>query len=184
MLPVQLKPKNDPELQSKLIVEIPNVLNDVQIEQLRLYTQSEYSGLHRRGSKDINTNASFYTCQVHPLDHEIYNILDPIWSIYKHELQFIEPYEIKSYVEGDLFSYHNDTYLNLDEQVARKLNLIIQLSDENEYEGGDLLINEYECSRKKGTAIIFPSNLYHCVTMITKGTRYSLIGHGWGPYHI
>ena len=182
MLPVQLKPKNDPELQSKLIVEIPNVLNDVQIEQLRLYTQSEYSGLHRRGSKDINTNASFYTCQVHPLDHEIYNILDPIWSIYKHELQFIEPYEIKSYVEGDLFSYHNDTYLNLDQHVARKLNLIIQMSDDNEYEGGDLELilgadkDTIKMPRKKGKLIMFPSYIIHQVTPVTKGQRHSLVG--------
>ena len=35
----------------------------------------------------------------------------------------------------------------------------------------------YECKeiRPQGSIIIFPSFTYHCVTPITKGTRYSLV---------
>jgi predicted 2-oxoglutarate/Fe(II)-dependent dioxygenase YbiX len=184
MLTVQNKPTNDIDSLSKYIIEVPNVLNTEQIENLKSYAHSEHSGLHRRGSKDKKTVASFYTCQVHPFIHEIYNILAPVWNIYEHQLSFIEPYEFKSYIEGDLFEYHTDVYFNLEKKVDRKLNLIVQLSDDNDYEGGDLLINNFKCSRKKGTATLFPACLYHCVTPITKGTRYSIIGHGWGPYQI
>ena len=184
MLAIRNKPTNDPDSFSKFIIEVPDVLNTEQIETLKSYAHSEHSGLHRRGSKDRNTIASFYTCQVHPFVHEIYNILAPVWNNYEHQLSFIEPYEIKSYIEGDLFDYHTDSYVNLIQHVNRKLNLLVQLSDENEYEGGDLLVNQFKCSRKKGTAILFPAHLFHCVTPITKGTRYSLIGHGWGPYQI
>ena len=184
MITVQGKPTNDLESLLQYIIEVPDVLYKEQIDRLKLYHHSDYSGLHRRGSKDKNTTASFYTCQVHPFNHEIYEVLDSIWNKYEHHLSFIEPYEIKSYIEGDLFEYHTDVYFNLEKKVDRKLNLIVQLSDDNDYEGGDLLINNFQCSRKKGTDILFPACLYHCVTPITKGTRYSLIGHGWGPYQI
>lgn len=184
MLTVQNKPKNEPGSLSKHIIEIPDVLSNEQIDRLKAYANGSTSGLHRRGSKDMFTTASFYTCQVYRLDDEIYEILAPIWSNYEHQLSFIEPYEIKSYVEGDLFEYHTDSYFNLSQKVDRKLNLIIQMSDSDEYEGGDLMVGHFQCSRKKGTAIMFPACGLHCITPITKGTRYSLIGHGWGPYHI
>lgn len=182
MLPVQLKPKIDYEF-SKYVREIPDALSIHQINRLRQYANSDISGWHRRGSKDKNTNASFYTCQVHPLHDELYEILNPLWSEYKN-ITFIEPYEIKSYVEGDLFEYHHDAYFNLDKCVDRKLNLIIQMSDPSEYDGGDLVVGKHVCSRMRGTAVFFPASLLHCVTEVTRGTRYSLIGHGWGPYHI
>jgi predicted 2-oxoglutarate/Fe(II)-dependent dioxygenase YbiX len=184
MLTAITKPKNGPNSSLKFIIEVPDVLSAEQIENLKLYAHHEHSGLHRRGSKDKDTIASFYTCQVHPLDHELYNILAPIWDNYNHQLSFIEPYEIKSYIEGDMFEYHTDSYINLDQRVNRKLNLIVQMSDDNDYGGGDLLANEFKCSRQKGTAILFPAHVFHCITPITKGTRYSLIGHGWGPYQI
>lgn len=183
MLPVELKPKIDYDF-STYVTEIPNALDITQINRLREYAHSDISGLHRRGSKDRNTDASFYTCQVHPLHDEIYEILDPLWEQYKSNLSFIEPYEIKSYVEGDLFDYHTDSYVNLVRNVDRKMNLIIQLSDTNEYDGGDLLVGRYQCTRQQGNAIFFPACLMHCVTKVTRGTRYSLIGHGWGPHQI
>ena len=35
----------------------------------------------------------------------------------------------------------------------------------------------YECKeiRPQGSMIVFPSYTYHCVTPVTKGTRYSLV---------
>jgi len=61
----------------------------------------------------------------------------------------------------------------------RKVSLTIQLSDPDEYEGGDLEIwtgGEFKTiERKQGCAIIFPSFLMHRVTPITKGIRRSLV---------
>ena len=64
----------------------------------------------------------------------------------------------------------------------RKLSITIQLSDSDEYEGGDFVFTkdipspDAELIRKKGTIIVFPSFLYHQVMPVTKGTRYSLVG--------
>lgn len=180
MLPIRPKPTVRYNY-TDFITVIPNVLGHAQIKRLRDYMHSDISGIHRRGSKDKNTNASFNTCQVHPLNDELYGILDHLWTPYT-EINFIEPYELKEYIEGDEFDYHVDTYINLYEKIERKMNLIIQLSDSNEYEGGDLVVGDYTCSRQLGDCIIFPACLHHAVKNIVSGTRYSLIGHGWGPY--
>ncbi|MFT7073376.1 MAG: PKHD-type hydroxylase [Patiriisocius sp.] len=63
--------------------------------------------------------------------------------------------------------------------------MTIQLSDPNDYEGGDLrfMINKeiVNAPKEKGTIIIFPSFIMHRVTPITKGTRQSIVGWVSGP---
>ena len=68
----------------------------------------------------------------------------------------------------------------------RKLSVAINLSDETEYEGGDL---EFDSStpekikniitpnngKSKGTVVVFPSSVWHRVKPVTKGTKYSLV---------
>lgn len=67
----------------------------------------------------------------------------------------------------------------------RKLSISIQLSDEKDYEGGELqfqIVREpFSVTKKKGTAIIFPSFLQHRVLPVTKGERLSLVCWISGP---
>jgi|APGre2960657373_1045057.scaffolds.fasta_scaffold22206_3 PKHD-type hydroxylase len=63
----------------------------------------------------------------------------------------------------------------------RKLSIIIQLTDPETYEGGDLeLLSSIEhpicLPKSRGTLIAFPSFQLHRVTPVTKGTRNSLVG--------
>ena len=63
--------------------------------------------------------------------------------------------------------------------------MTINLSDPNNYEGGDLKIDTKDLSEEsvhtltqikpQGSLVVFPSYLYHQVTPVTKGTRYSLV---------
>ena len=57
--------------------------------------------------------------------------------------------------------------------------LMKQISDPTDYKGGFLQFQHAHKSTavesSQGTVIIFPSNLYHEVTPITEGTRYSLV---------
>jgi len=66
----------------------------------------------------------------------------------------------------------------------RKISITVQLSDPDEYEGGDFefLIGKeiIKLPRKKGCAIVFPSYFLHRVTPVTKGTRKSLVLWGSG----
>ncbi len=98
-------------------------------------------------------------------------------------LGFHQELQLTRYSEGDFFDWHLD--FGAGEISARKLSMTIQLSDPNDYEGGDLqfMINKeiVNTPRKKGTIVIFPSFIIHRVTPITKGTRQSIVGWVSGP---
>jgi PKHD-type hydroxylase len=69
----------------------------------------------------------------------------------------------------------------------RKISITIQMSESDEYEGGELLIslggglkdgsfkNNLVCPRGGGVGVLFPSYMMHKVSPITKGTRKSLV---------
>lgn len=67
----------------------------------------------------------------------------------------------------------------------RKLSLIVQLSDPEDYEGGDLhLFTDRDfvpAFKARGEAVLFPSWTPHMVSPITKGTRYALATWVCGP---
>lgn len=63
--------------------------------------------------------------------------------------------------------------------IVRKLSISVQLSDPQDYEGGDLVVtisgSEDVLPKEKGKLIAFPSYVLHQVKPVTKGTRYSLV---------
>ena len=68
----------------------------------------------------------------------------------------------------------------------RKLSFSIQLSDDNEYTGGDLRFHYIKTQpeiapRTRGKIIFFPTWTVHDVTQVTQGIRYSLVGWVNGP---
>jgi len=69
---------------------------------------------------------------------------------------------------------------------VRKLSITINLNEPGEYDGGNLKFDFgphasgkrfHECTeiRPQGSIIVFPSYVYHQVTPVTRGTRYSLV---------
>lgn len=71
-------------------------------------------------------------------------------------------------------------------ELVRKLSFSLQLSDEDEYKGGDLQIMDesesmYEVPKKKGLLVCFDSRARHRVTKVTSGRRKSLVGWVVGP---
>jgi PKHD-type hydroxylase len=69
--------------------------------------------------------------------------------------------------------------------IVRKLSITVQLSDPNDYEGGELnLIYDGDptvISKEQGYLSVFPSYMLHQVQPVTKGTRYSLVCWVSGP---
>ena len=127
---------------------------------------------------------SFKTCLL-PMDHVIHSTLQDVWvdasSFIGTTIDFVEPYELKQYGAGDFFGKHTDNYNSLSKDIDRKITMSIQLSDDEDYVGGDLLVLSQSYSRKKGSIIAFPSLLTHQVNPILKGDRWSLISWAWGP---
>jgi len=87
------------------------------------------------------------------------------------------------------YNTHIDSFAGKGEMYDRKLSMTIQLSDSNEYEGGDfefdndILPNSFDKNiiREKGRVLIFPSFLPHKVKPVTKGIRKSLVTWIEGP---
>lgn len=75
------------------------------------------------------------------------------------------------------YSDHTDKLLR---GKVRKLTMVIQLTDPEEYEGGELELclggKPFVVSKEQGTLVTFPSYNLHRVQATTKGTRHSLVG--------
>ena len=86
--------------------------------------------------------------------------------------------------QGGHYDWHQDVNWNGQIDIDRKISITVQLSNENEYDGGNFEFDELETNtnfKLKGTIIIFPSYLRHRVTPVTSGVRKSLVAWFSGP---
>ena len=120
-------------------------------------------------------------------------------------MEMIEPYVIKAnhfagwnfqwepvqqiqfakYEVGDHYGWHRDTAIPFRKDgKIRKLSITVGLNDD--YEGGEMYIDslkdywkqnpqKLEKLQKAGSICVFPSDRWHKVDKVTKGTRYSLV---------
>ena len=84
---------------------------------------------------------------------------------------------------GQLAAGFSDNH-NMWDKV-RKISMTVNLTNPNNYAGGNLKFDYGHHNAKRfhvckeirpaGSIIVFPSYLHHCVTPVTRGTRYSLV---------
>lgn len=131
-------------------------------------------------------------------DWKFQKLFDTLWktqiqanvdffNIHVNRLEYVQFAEYDSSNEGE-YKEHVDTFwMNNDPTHHRKISCVLQLSDPNDYEGGELEItgsanppdpNDYKA---QGTFIYFPSVLSHRALPVTKGTRYSIAAWFEGP---
>ena len=118
-----------------------------------------------------------------------------------------ESMQYTQYGPGQFYGWHNDAgiagaykpqsvgnrqeglandFLNENIELVRKLSFVLQLSDPDDYEGGNLqLLDEggasYFAPRKRGTVILFDSRTQHRVLPVKSGLRKSIVGWTVGP---
>ena len=108
------------------------------------------------------------------------------------EVDAAEAMQIGKYSKGCFYDYHQDgdgvtTYdtpeNNWTNNKTRKLSMSILLNED--YEGGDFKFYDDEQialkGKAKGSILVFPSYMQHCVEEVTKGNRYSLVVWFLGP---
>jgi predicted 2-oxoglutarate/Fe(II)-dependent dioxygenase YbiX len=83
----------------------------------------------------------------------------------------LSDFQLTKYDVGDYFNWHIDP-------PHRDYTIIIFLN--NDYQGGELEIKDenekvFRIEKKEGKLVVFPSFLFHRVTKIEKGIRYSLV---------
>lgn len=167
--------------------------NDEQIEEIKEIAKN-YKVID--GNVSGFVNKSYRSSQIRwlPLNYETQPIYDKLvklakkankemWKFHitnmKDELQFTE------YNDED--EGHYDWHMDFGgkRSSTRKLSMVVQLTDPEEYEGGRLqfMMNRdiIDAPIEKGTVIFFPSYLMHRVTKVEKGKRNSLVCWFHGP---
>ena len=101
---------------------------------------------------------------------------------YRFELTgFFEGAQVYEYPVGGFLNWHMDVAKGY--MSNRKLSMSVQLSDSDDYEGGDLAFMDYKetAPRGIGDLIVFPSYLQHRVTELNRGVRYAWVSWVHGP---
>ena len=104
-------------------------------------------------------------------------------GMWKYNYDGYGVFQYSEYTEGDHFNWHIDQITITGE--SRKISFSLGISDETEYEGGDLGFKTGDLEEDyykigRGDIIVFPSWMLHKVTPVTKGKRRVLVGWGEG----
>lgn len=97
------------------------------------------------------------------------------------DLQFTEYHG----TDSGKYDWHHDVWLDSPRPFARKLSVVVQLSDPSEYDGGTFEFFDVphpgEMFAPRGSVLLFPSFLQHRVLPVTRGLRRSLVTWVEGP---
>jgi PKHD-type hydroxylase len=131
-------------------------------------------------NQDTNWLYKKLISQIHKVNQENFDCI----------LKFVENLQFTEYNGGQQGFYlkHDDcgNISGLENFVdIRKLSFTIQLSNPEDYKGGELVFynndKEFNAPKTKGTIIFFQSNILHEVKPVKKGTRYALVSWVKGP---
>lgn len=149
---------------------------------------ADYKASIGAGSVDSSVRKSKVTFLEGVFEHlDIYQpILTFLNQVNKEYFNFhlsaIQPPQLTEYdsvYQGE-YKQHKDTAVIQEGEIVRKLSMVVQLTPKDNYEGGELHFKEstdydVELTKQQGTAIVFPSYLWHGVTPVTSGLRKSLV---------
>ena len=156
----------------------------------------------KRKSDVVWLNDEWIYKEIHPYIHEANKSAE--WNF---DWNYSESCQFTKYGVGQYYGWHCDSWdvpYNDPNDLTkhgkiRKLSVTISLNDPSEYVGGNLEFDfrnqvDWERNKKKtiksceeirprGSIIVFPSFVWHRVSPVTSGTRYSLViwnlGYPW-----
>jgi PKHD-type hydroxylase len=111
---------------------------------------------------------------------------DEWFGFHLSKMDYLQVAEYDAVFKGEYKIHHDVFYMN-GSNYHRKLSAIIQLSDPNDYEGGDFELYETQeqpdkqAIKAQGSVIFFPSFIRHAALPVTKGLRYSVAAWIDGP---
>ena len=162
---------------------IPNVLTDDDISTLIQYWNSidviykiNNNNWDIKNKVITDINVKFRKVRITGIQYNQFpNITQKIKSkceqYFKCQCDLEFPHYLTEYTKDSFHRKHIDNsfgYTKRDKVVG------IQLSNSNEYLGGDLIINNEVAPRTKGSLVIYNGETSHEVTKVIEGIRYSL----------
>jgi hypothetical protein len=178
-----------------LPLENAKIGGNIQEEEKKLFTPDYHIKNPNLGNVPRSRITNIKWIQLNPDTNWLYKkIINQIHKVNQENfdmiLKFVENLQFSEYTESQqgFYAKHNDCGDNgrLESFVdIRKLSFSIQLTDEKEYEGGDLILyvngREVKAPKSKGTIVFFESNIQHEVKPVKKGIRHALVSWVQGP---
>jgi PKHD-type hydroxylase len=169
------------------------------IINLGLTIPSQQAHIGVNGGEGVNPDARRSPIRfINNGDWRFQNVFDELWktaiqankdffNIHISKLDFVQLAEYDAAELGEYKEHHDVFWVNNDPYYHRKLSAIIQLSDPNDYEGGDFELTDTATFppanelREQGTVIFFPSMFRHRANPVIRGTRHSIAAWFEGP---
>ena len=154
------------------------------------YELNEFS--HYDGHEDKHYE-KYRSCKIHYPKHgsilprlaidKFYQNNRKYW---KYDLSGDFEFQLIKYDVGGNYHWHCDYGVSIKEGLVRKLSITMQLTNPEEYDGGELNLVDYQnhvnlVPNLLGTVAVFDSKLPHKVWPVTWGQRLSLVGWANGP---
>ena len=169
--------------------------HNVDEEAKNKLTKEQIKNIQKKRKSDIVwLSDTWIYKEIHPFVQQANRLAG--WNF---DWDYSENCQFTKYGVGQYYGWHCDSFpkpydepddINSHGKI-RKLSVTISLTDPNEYEGGNLEFDfrnqvDWENNKKqdikecteirpKGSIIVFPSFVWHRVSPVTKGTRYSLV---------
>jgi len=126
----------------------------------------------------------------HPMNKILLDyVLETNNKVWHYALSKFTPCQFAKYDVGGFYGWHQDsgyTYTETEKEL-RKLSLTLQLSHPDDYEGGEFQFWSGNAEpdippiQSQGSILVFDSRMWHQVTPVTRGVRYSLVSWILGP---
>ena len=138
----------------------------------------------RRGTRaDIRSATRWFVDgREHPLIIDTVRTAVQKSNIWEFEVDMLPGIDVVRYEPGDFYKPHTDwggTWTN------RKISVTIQLSDPNDYNGGQVRLHigpeDDFAETRQGWATLWPAWTLHSVEPVTDGTRWAAVGWMLGP---
>jgi predicted 2-oxoglutarate/Fe(II)-dependent dioxygenase YbiX len=135
----------------------------------------EPSGIISRNNEIIVSKYRTSTQVQIQINHDLFNII--LEKVKEFGVKGLPDYfTILKYDKTQEYKRHNDSALDY---PNRYKTLIIQLSNETDYDGGELCIfhngETITSSKEIGNVVMFDSSIDHCANKIKEGIRYSMV---------
>ncbi|OEC91856.1 Fe2+-dependent dioxygenase [Acinetobacter sp. YK3] len=171
-----------------MIHHIPNVLSKEQVAEFRqLMADANWvGGKVTAGTLSASVKQNQQLSEQDPLTHALSEIvIKAIWQTPLFQAAAL-PHKIipplfNRYDESESFGFHVDNSIRLirgtSEQIRTDLSCTLFLSEPEEYEGGELVIEDtygyHEIKLPAGDVVLYPSTSLHEVSSINSGTRFA-----------
>jgi len=168
-----------------MLLHIPDVLSREQVMQMRAMLDAAdwTDGRETVGTQGAQVKRNQQLPDASPLRQQLGEVVlaalakNPLYHAAALPLRTLSP-RFNRYQGGGQYGFHVDgavMALSGDAQLRSDVSCTLFLSEPDEYDGGELIVNdtygEHEVKLPAGDLIVYPSSSLHRVTPVTRGAR-------------